>query len=176
MSKGCGRAVCAALIALALTTPAIAAPHGKKGKGSSPKFDQALQQDAAGAIRDVIITVRPGTQAGVRKRLAAQGLSVTREHGLVHALTVSGDARGLMALAGDPDVESISTDADVTPSDKPGSSSASSAVRVERYMAGRRGDAGGGRGGVGTDAAAQRDAAPTTSTADLEPLSKVRAA
>jgi serine protease AprX len=112
--KGFGKAVWGAMIALALCAPAVAAPHPEQSGRGSGKLDDALRTTSGAAQQSVIITVKPGAKAGVKKRLANHGIAVKKDHGIVHAITVSVNAVGLAALASDPDVEHISTDADVS--------------------------------------------------------------
>ena len=127
MAKGFGKAVWGAMIALALSTPAAAAPHPDRAGGSSHKLDEKLWQSDTGILQQsVIITVKPDAKPGVRKRLANHGIAVKKDHGIVNAMTVSVNAVGLAALLADPDVEYVSTDADVDASaSKPGPSGGS---------------------------------------------------
>ena len=115
MSSGFGKAVWGAMVALALCTPAAAAPSS--GGRSPAKLDQALRDHgSSGQSQAVIVTVRHEAKAGLRKRLEAQGHKVRKAHGIVNALSVRVDGHGLRALLQDPDVQYISTDADVAPS------------------------------------------------------------
>ena len=85
---------------------------------TSGKLDQKLEQKghegSSGDLQSVIVTVKGGAKAGVRKRLEAQGQRVAKDHGLINALTVRVDRHGLDALISDPDVSHVSTDADMT--------------------------------------------------------------
>ena len=85
---------------------------------TSGKLDQKLEQQgnegSSGDLQSVIVTVKGGAKAGVRKRLQAQGQKVAKDHGIINALTVRVDRHGLDALIGDPDVSHVSTDADMT--------------------------------------------------------------
>jgi serine protease AprX len=103
------------MVVLALCTPASAGAQ-PRGGGHGNKLDSALAQGASDIRSAVIVTMKPGTKPGVRRRLEAQGGRVHKEHHIIDALTVKVDARGLAALAADPDVLHISTDADVAPS------------------------------------------------------------
>jgi serine protease AprX len=120
-----GKAVWGAIVVLALLAPvAAAAPPGGSGRSPSSKLDRALaNSQSSGEVQSVIVTTRSGAKAGVRKRLEGHGDKVLKEHGLLNALTVRVDGRGLEALVNDPDVEYISTDADVAahgaPSNEP---------------------------------------------------------
>ena len=119
MRHGFGKAVWGAIVVLALCAPAGAAPHTGKGGGQPPgKLDQALRErgnrGSSNDLQPVIITVKNGAKSGVRKRLERVGGRVRKDHGIVNALSVHVDARGLEALVSDPDVERISTDADMS--------------------------------------------------------------
>ena len=114
MSQGWGKAVWGAMVALAICTPAFAASQPGRGGGQSTKLDSALVSSASDLRDAVIVTMKPGTKPGVRRRLEAQGGKIHKEHQIIDALTVKVDARGLAALAADPDVLHISTDADVS--------------------------------------------------------------
>jgi serine protease AprX len=117
---GFGKAVWGAALLLALGAPAAAESHRNTNQHSR-KLDAALAARSAPdeGARSVIVSVKPGAKSGVRKRLEGHGDSVVRDHGVIDALTVRVDGRGLQALANDPDVESVSIDADVTPSAAP---------------------------------------------------------
>ena len=119
MRHGFGKAVWGAAIALALCVPAAAAPHTGKGGGQpSSKLDQALRdkgnRGSSNDLQPLIITVKDGAASGVKKRLANAGGRVRKDHGVFNAVSVTVDRRGLEALIGDPDVERISTDADMS--------------------------------------------------------------
>ena len=116
MTSGFGKAVWGAIVVLALCAPVDAASGPGKGGGQpSGKLDQALRtKGRSGSSADrqtVIVTVKRGAKVGVRQHLEAAGGRVKKDHGIVSAMTVSVDARGLDALVNDPDVESISSDA-----------------------------------------------------------------
>jgi serine protease AprX len=115
VSQRWGKTVWGAIVALALCTPAHADSHSGRGRGSG-KLDSALQQDTSSDGLTVIVTARPGARSGVRTRAEAHGNTVLKDHDIINAVTVRVDERGLAALAADPDVESISMDADVSPS------------------------------------------------------------
>ena len=120
LREGFGKAVWGAMVVLALCAPVDAAPHAGKGGGkSSSKLDQVLRERGnSGSSKDlqrVIVTVKRGAKFGVGQRLEAAGGRVKKDHGIVNALTVQVDARGLAALVDDPDVDYISTDAPVSP-------------------------------------------------------------
>ena len=124
LSRQFGKAVWGAVVALALSVPAIAAPHPDRAGRSGDKLDDALRRHAAIGEQQVIVTVKAGAKSGVRQRLQAHGGAVLKDHALINALSVRVDAPGLAALLSDPDVAYISTDADVAPS----SSSSTDAV------------------------------------------------
>ena len=119
MRSGFSKAVWGTIVVLALCAPVDAAsPPGRGGGKSSGKLDQKLEQQgnegSSGDLQSVIVTVKAGAKAGVRKRLEAQGQRVAKDHGIIDALTARVDRRGLEALISDPDVSHISTDADMT--------------------------------------------------------------
>jgi serine protease AprX len=106
------------MLALVLCTPALAATHHSRGGGAraSGKLDAALQaRGSADGDHDVIVRIRDGAKDGVRRRVEGHGNKVRKDHSIVNALSVRVDSDGLAALASDPDVESISLDADVAP-------------------------------------------------------------
>jgi serine protease AprX len=114
-----GKAVWGTIVVLALCAPVDAASKTGRGGGkSSGKLDQRLEQQgnkgSSGDRQSVIVTVKAGAKAGVRKRLEAQGQRVAKDHGIINALSARVDRRGLEALISDPDVSHISTDADMT--------------------------------------------------------------
>ena len=103
---------------LALLAPgAAAAAPGGSGRGPSNKLDRALEKSqSSGESRSVIVTTKSGARGSVRQRIENHGSKVLKEHGLLNAMTVRVDGRGLEALINDPDVEYVSTDADMSPS------------------------------------------------------------
>jgi len=111
------KAVWSVVLSLAMLVPA--AGMAQTG-GKTPKLDTALTQRAkkghkGSSHEDVIITVKPGTEASAGQRLKQQhGAAVKATHPLVHAISARVDVDDLQTLAADPDVESISTDADVS--------------------------------------------------------------
>jgi len=107
-----------AVIALALCTPAHAGPHAANVRGNGrAHFDSALaSHQTFDGSATVIITVRDGAAADVRKRVEGHGNTVLKQHNSINVLSARVDQEGLAALANDPDVESISSDADVTAS------------------------------------------------------------
>jgi serine protease AprX len=116
VSYGWGKAVWGTVVALALCTPAQAGPQSSRGHGSG-KLDSALQQTGSSdGLLTVIVTAKPGVKPGVRKRAESHGNKVVKDHDIINAMTVQVDESGLAALAADPDVASVSVDADVSPS------------------------------------------------------------
>ena len=117
MSQGWGKAVWGTMVALALCTPAQADSHSGRGQQTSPD-----------GLQTVIVTAKPGAKPGVRKRAESHGGKVLKDHDLINAVTVQVDASGLEALASDPDVQSVSPDADVEASAVTASTDTSSVV------------------------------------------------
>src|SRR5438552_2930148 len=96
--------------ALLLTLPISAA-----GRPLSKKLDAHLQQTlkrGAGPYR-VIIRVRPGQRGAIKQALRKSGHAVYGDHAGIEGLSVEVSASTLRALANNPNVESISTDADL---------------------------------------------------------------
>jgi serine protease AprX len=104
------------MLALVLTTPALASAAPPRPGGAPPgKLDSKLSRGSSDEPQDVIVTMKAGTKAGVRKRLEAQGGKVRKDHSIVNAVSARVDARALAALVSDPDVDHVSVDADITP-------------------------------------------------------------
>jgi hypothetical protein len=100
------------LAALALAPVAAAGPPSK--------MDRYLR-DHAGQSADetpfkVIVTTRPGAKRGLIQALKAQGVNVNADFTLIEAFAATLPAGLLRALAQNPAVEAISTDAPVTAS------------------------------------------------------------
>jgi serine protease AprX len=116
------KAVWGAAVALWMMVPAAsaAAPdrHGK--------VDRLLQEASSGSPRSVIIRVRPEAKERVGKRLPRRGRGPVF-HKFISAASAQLDGREIAELASDPDILSISTDADVT-SSASGSKSGSATV------------------------------------------------
>ena len=96
--------------ALLLTLPISAA-----GRPLSKKLDSHLQQTlkrGAGPYR-VIIRVRPGQRGAIAHALRKSGHAVYGDHAGIEGLSVEVSASTLQALANNPNVKSISTDADL---------------------------------------------------------------
>jgi serine protease AprX len=110
------------MVALALCTPAHAGPHSDKGRGTGrAHLDAALQSHQSfDGTTTVIVTVRDGAnQDDVKKRVEGHGNKFLKRHDSINAMSVRVDESGLAALASDPDVESVSADADVAASAAP---------------------------------------------------------
>lgn len=89
----------------------------------SPKLDLALRQKlAAGAPSHerVIITVMPGMRPLLRNALGQHGDEIIAEHPSIDALTARVHRMDLEALASDPAVVAVSSDATVTATGTPG--------------------------------------------------------
>ena len=90
---------------------------GGGGRHGSGKLDSFLSEHgSSGKDQAVIVTMKAGSKAGVRARAERRGMKTLRDHGIVNALTLRADANDLAALVSDPDVLSVSVDADIAPS------------------------------------------------------------
>jgi len=122
VSSGWGKTVLGAVVALALCTPAQAGPHSEKGRGGGigrAHLDAALRSHQSfDGTTTVIVTVRDGADEDVKKRVEGHGSKnkIVNRHRSINAMSVRVDQDGLATLANDPDVESVSIDADVTAS------------------------------------------------------------
>ena len=107
-----GKAVWGAAIALSVLLPATTAagPHHRS------KIDRLLAQDSSDAPRRVIIRTTSGGKSLVRQKLLNHGDIVYGDHPTIDALAARVHAEDLAALANDPDVLSISSDARITAS------------------------------------------------------------
>jgi serine protease AprX len=104
------KAVWGAALALWVMIPAASASAASGGQ----KVDKLLQEaSSSGSPRRVIIRTRPEGTDRVKKRLPHRR-SGPAEHKLISALSADMDAKEIAALANDPDVLSVSSDADVT--------------------------------------------------------------
>ena len=108
-----GKAVWGAAIALAILLPANTAAEPKH-RGS--KIDGLLAQDSSDAPRRVIIRAKEGKKSVVSQKLRTHGDVVYGDHPSIEALAATIHADDLGALASDPDVLSISSDAPITAS------------------------------------------------------------
>jgi serine protease AprX len=106
----------ALLLAALFCTLAGASAQDRPASGDgSARLDAALRQASAGRDRhSVIVTVRPGSRERLKGLLAARGRRVTLDHADLDAVSADIDAVDARALAQDPDVLSVSTDAVVT--------------------------------------------------------------
>jgi serine protease AprX len=111
------KAVWGAALTLVLSTPALASASPARGPGGGPpgKLDAKLARGSSDEPQPVIVTMKAGGKAGVKKRLEAQGGKVLKDHSIVNAVSARVDARALAALVSDPDVAHVSVDADITP-------------------------------------------------------------
>ena len=126
MAKEFGKAVWGAALMLVLSSPAVALERGSGRGHASSKLDSALiHRGSSAGTEAVIVTMKPGAKAGVGRRAEARGAKVLKDHELINALSMRVDRDSLAAVASDPGVESVSTDADVAPSSKGKSTSTS---------------------------------------------------
>jgi serine protease AprX len=110
MGRLSSKAVWGAALALWVLIPGSTA-WAKNGSG---KIDKLLQEaTSSGEPQQVIIRVKPGLKSSVKERLARRGKRMA-EHKLINAVSARLDAQEIKALATDPDVLSVSADADVT--------------------------------------------------------------
>ncbi len=117
MSRVRKKAVWGAALAFWLLVPATgAADDGRQRRG---KVDRILAEDTSAGTRRVIIRTRRGAKSVVRAKLQNNGGAVYGDHSSIDALAVKVGAADIAALAADPDVESISTDALVRASQLP---------------------------------------------------------
>jgi serine protease AprX len=105
------KAVWGAALALWVMIPAA---HASAASGPR-KVDKLLEQSTSGSGQPVIIRVKPEAKERLKARLPRRGRGPV-EHNMIGALTAVLDGREIAALAGDPDVLSVSADADVTSS------------------------------------------------------------
>jgi serine protease AprX len=105
------KAVWGAALALWVMIPAASA----SAAGGGQKTDRQLRESSSGSPRAVIIRTRPDAQDRVRKRLPNRR-SGPMEHKLIRAFSADLDAKEIAALSSDPDVLSVSSDAEVTAS------------------------------------------------------------
>jgi serine protease AprX len=122
------KAVWGAALALWVMIPAASASAASGGQ----KVDKLLQEaSSSGSSRRVIIRTRPEASDRVKKRLPNRR-SGPAEHRLIAALSADMDAREIAALAKDPDVLSVSTDADVTASAVTAAAAAAAGVNLNQ--------------------------------------------
>ena len=105
------KAVWGAVVALSVLVPATSA----SASGRLLNLDRLLQDGSSGSAQRVIIRVRPEARERIGKRLPRRGRGPVF-HKVISAASAELDAREIAVLASDPDVLSISTDADVTSS------------------------------------------------------------
>src|SRR5687768_2754085 len=103
------KAVWGAALALWVMIPAATAT----ASSGSNKVDKVLQQ-SSGSLRSVIVQTKSGAAKNrVKARLPKRGNGPS-EHQLIPAFTMRLDGKEIAALVNDPDVLSVSVDADVT--------------------------------------------------------------
>jgi serine protease AprX len=103
------KAVWGAALALWVMIPAASA----SAAGGSGKVDKLLGQVSSGSARQVIVRMRPEAKERVKRTLPRRGRGPV-EHSLTGAVSAEMDAREIAALTKDPDVLSVSLDAEVT--------------------------------------------------------------
>ena len=101
------------VIALGLAVPAADAQTASKKR--SPKIDKALSEalNAGGATQHVIITLKPGHRAEMRRRLQDHGDAVQSEYTFIDALAVDLHSGDVDELAGRDEVAALSLDSDL---------------------------------------------------------------
>ena len=105
------KAVWGAALALWVMVPAASASASNR----QGKVDRLLQAASSGSPQSVIIRVRPDAKDRVRKSLPNRGRGAS-DYRFISALSAELDAREIADLAADPDVLSVSADADVSAS------------------------------------------------------------
>ena len=106
------KAVWGAALALWVMIPAASASAASGGQ----KTDRLLQEiTSSGSPRTVIIRTRPGAKDRVKKRLPNRR-SGPQEHQIIGGLSADMDSKEIAALSSDPDVLSVSADAEVNAS------------------------------------------------------------
>ena len=112
MGRTGSKAVWGAALALWFVMPTASA----LASGGPGKVDKFLRDgSSSGRSQRVIVRYREGANERVKSKLPKSGRGPT-EHKLISAFATELDGRGIAALANDPDVLSISADADVTAS------------------------------------------------------------
>ena len=99
------------LAVLVWLMPATAAASGS---GPSKTDSLLAASSSSGKSQRVIIRTKPGAQVHVGRRLEAHGDRVDKIHKLVPAVSAHVSPKRLAELSSDPDVEWISTDAEVS--------------------------------------------------------------
>jgi len=116
LSKGFDKAVWGAALMMVLVAPAAALAHGG-GRHGSGKLDSVLSEHgSSGTDRAVIVTTKAGAKSSVRARAERRGMKTLKVHAIVNAVTLRASDQDLAALVNDPDVLSVSVDADVAAS------------------------------------------------------------
>ena len=96
----------------------VAQPLAGKGPGKKVKLESKLDRELQRTVREggsarVIVRPRHGKLAEVKERLGNKGRGTTTDLPSVGAFTAELSAGDLAALASDPDVEGVSSDAPV---------------------------------------------------------------
>ena len=92
---------------------------GAKAERMDRRLTERLAADGDDVPQRVIITMKPGTKRRAVGELRGQGHRVNKDFGLIEGFAGQISGRRLRELLNDPDVDSISDDADVTPIDTP---------------------------------------------------------
>src|SRR5437762_1446717 len=80
-----------------------------------PKLDKALQNAHGGSRERVIVRFRPGSESSVEQKVLSRGNRIFAKHPSIGAFTAELRADELAAFARDPNIETIGSDADVSP-------------------------------------------------------------
>jgi len=120
------RYVILALLALAVAQPAAARPQSKLHK-----LDLVLREAVSQAPqpKHVIIRTKAGCRAALRRALVAHGDVIEAEHPTFDALTAYAHGEDLEALANDPCVVTVSSDAELSSSGASGRGAAGTKSR-----------------------------------------------
>ncbi|HVB39200.1 MAG TPA: S8 family serine peptidase, partial [Vicinamibacterales bacterium] len=116
------RLFAAIALALAVATPNTAAGPAR-GDAGAGKLDRALRDGLktdAGASHRIIVRVRPGAEAAVRRLIETQGGQVTDQYPALAAIAGDASNSQITEMAGNADVLSISSDPVVTAFRTPG--------------------------------------------------------
>ena len=92
--------------------------HGARAKAARPGISTTAQEDGADRV-NVIVRTRPGSRGAVRRKLSADGRNVKAEHRMIDAISMEVPVNALAGLANNPNVLSISIDANLTSSSTP---------------------------------------------------------
>jgi subtilisin family serine protease len=107
-------AIAAAAALITIAAQPVWAQDDRDGKKLDRHLRQAIEQGAdEDAPAHVIVTVRPGARRGLVQKLRAHGATVSADFTVIDASAAQLTPRQMRRLARDPDVVSISVDADV---------------------------------------------------------------